>query len=242
MSIRDFDLLVTGHETEGCLAAVAAARTGARVGLLAPPGAMPGGLLTEDGLAFVDRDARHLTPPAQSPHDGLFGQFLAMAGVPLVALEARRGAATLHTLMLHAGVVIIGGDIASVRMEGDRLAAVVLTDGQELASRHVIDATPDLDVAERAGMRFATGFREYGDDRTLGISPLPLVHGVTPATILETCRRLQADPELEALKQRVFGDRRFLDLEAGADYVLVGPPHLGLAYQWWAPTPPPGTA
>jgi hypothetical protein len=223
----DFTLLVVGHETEGCLAAVAAARAGAKVGLVAPTGALLGGLLTEDGLAFVDRDARHLVPPQDSPHDGLFGQFLARAGVPLVALEARQGDATLRAMLAEAGVEVLAGAFGDLRSHS------LAVDGQPVGARHFIDATPDLDLAEMAGMSFATGFREYGDDRTLGISPLPLVHGVTPATIMETCARLQADPTLEALKQRFFGERRFLDLEAGGDYVLVGPPHLGLAYQRW---------
>jgi hypothetical protein len=225
----DFDLIVTGHETEGCLAAVAAARAGARTALVAPRGALLGGLLTEDGLAFVDRDARHLIPPQLSPHDGLFGRFLAEAGVPLVALEARHGHETLGKLL--AGVTLVEGELQGARAD-DRLRSITV-DGQELTARHFIDATPDLDLAERVGMTFATGFREYGDERTLGISPLPLVHGVTPTTIMETCRRLGADPELEGLKQKIFGARAFLELEAGDDYVLVGPPHLGLAYQRW---------
>ncbi|MDB5098765.1 MAG: hypothetical protein JWM80_3186 [Cyanobacteria bacterium RYN_339] len=230
MPATDFDLLVTGHETEGVLAAVAALRAGARVALAAPAGALLGGLLTEDGLAFVDRDSRHLIPPQDSPHDGLFGQFLARAGVPLVALEARRGHATLEEML--AGVTRLEGDATAVRLEAGRIVAVTVG-GQEVTSRHVIDATPDLDLAELAGMRFATGFQEYGDARSLGISPLPLVYGVTPAMIMETCRALSADSALEALKQRVFGDRAFLELGAGDDYVLVGPPHLGLAYHRW---------
>ncbi len=232
----DFDLLVVGNETEACLSAVAAARAGARTCLLIAPQAMLGGLLTEDGLSFVDRDARHLTPPAESPHDGLFGQFLARAGVPLVALEPLAGADTLADMLAEAGVTLIRADWSAVVPEGNRLRALTLATGETLSSRHFLDATPDGDLAEAAGMRFTSGFREYGLKKTLGISPLPVVKGVSPARILETCELLARNPELEALRRRIFGERRFLELDHGADYVLIGPPHLGLAYQLWRET------
>ncbi|HEY9721233.1 MAG TPA: FAD-dependent oxidoreductase [Oscillatoriaceae cyanobacterium] len=233
MQELDFDLLVVGDETEGCLAAVAGARAGARVGLLARPGRLLGGLLTEDGLAFVDRDSRHLIRPDASSHDGIFGEFLARAGVALVALPAGVGARTLRTMLDEAGVTCVTAAWTGLARETDRLWGVRLASGELLLASHFIDATPDGDLAEAAGVRFSNGFSEYGIPRYLGVSPLPVLHGVAPAEILETSRRLQADPGLEALRQRVFGERAFLDLDAGADYLLLGPPHLGLAYQRW---------
>jgi hypothetical protein len=194
---------------------------------------MLGGLLTEDGLAFVDRDSRHLTPPDASPADGLFAEFLARAGVALGALEPRRGDATLRQMLEAAGVTVIRADWEGVAVEGDRIRALRLQGGETVEARHYLDATPDGDLAASAGVAFTNGFSEYGITRYLGVSPLPVVDGVTPETIVETCRRLEADPELEALRVRTFGDRRFLELDHGVDYVLVGPPHLGLAYQRW---------
>jgi hypothetical protein len=228
-----FDLLVVGHETEGCLAAVAGARAGGRVALVVPPGALLGGLLTEDGLAFVDRDSRHLTAPSASPFDGLFAEFLTRAGVALVALDPHRGAAPLRAMLDTAGVTVIEAGWEGVSVEGDRLRALRLVGGEAVEARHFLDATPDGDLAEAAGVAFTNGFSEYGISRYLGVSPLPVVDGVTPEAIVETCRRLEADPALEALRARTFGDRRFLELDHGVDYVLVGPPHLGLAYQRW---------
>jgi hypothetical protein len=229
----DFDLLVVGNETEACLSAVAAARAGARTALVIPPQAMLGGLLTEDGLSFVDRDARHLIPPGDSPHDGLFGQFLARADVKLVALEPATGARALAEMLEASGVTVIRADWQGVVAEGDRLRALVLANGEALSARHFLDATPDGDLAEAAGVRFTFGFHEYGIPKTLGISPLPIVKGVSPERIVETCRQLAEVPELEALRTQVFGERSFLELDHGIDYVLVGPPHLGLAYQRW---------
>lgn len=229
---HDFDLLVVGHETEGCLAAVAGGRANLRTALLVPPGAMLGGLLTEDGLAFVDRDARHLKPPQDAPEDGLFSEFLAHAGVPLVALPAEVGARTLAGMLAEAGVTTIEAEWRGVRVEGGLVRAVAIDHG-EVTARHFIDATPDGDLAEAAGVRFTNGFAEYGLTKYLGVSPLPILHGVAPERIMATCEALQADPDLEAMRQRVFPGRAFLDLERGGDYVLVGPPHLGLAYQVW---------
>lgn len=229
----DFDLLVVGNETEACLSAIAAARAGARTGLILAPQALLGGLLTEDGLSFVDRDARHLIPPSLSPHDGLFGQFLSQAHVKLVALEPQLGDRTLALMLEAAGVTVIRDHWRAVATEDARLRALVLASGDSLAARHFIDGTPDGDLAEASGVRFTFGFHEYGIPKTLGISPLPVVKGVSPDRIVETCRSLAQNLELEALRARVFGERRFLDLEHGVDYVLIGPPHLGLAYQRW---------
>ncbi len=229
----DFDLLVVGNETEACLSAIAAARSGARTGLVVAPGALLGGLLTEDGLSFVDRDARHLIPPGNSPHDGLFGQFLARADVKLVALEPSTGDLTLAAMLEGAGVTLIRSEWQGAVVEGDRLRALVLADGNTLTARHFLDATPDGDFAQASGVRFTFGFQEYGIPNVLGISPLPIVKGVSPERIVDTCRRLAQDPELEALRERIFGERRFLELDHGVDYVLIGPPHLGLAYQRW---------
>lgn len=230
---RDFDLIIVGSETEGCLAAIAASRAGARTALVVAPGKLLGGLLTECGLAFVDRDSRHLTPPEASPHDGLFGHFLAAAGVPLVSLEAERGHHALGEMLAAAGVQVVEADWEILLVEGAHATALRLAGGETLSARHFIDATPDGDLAETAGIRFANGFSEYGIDRFLGVSPLPVVRGVTPEAIVEACERLAADPALEALRVKTFGARRFLDLDHGPDYVLVGPPHLGLAYQRW---------
>lgn len=229
----DFDLVVVGLEPEACLSAVSAQGAGARTALVASAGDLLGGLLTEDGLAFVDRDSRHLVPPDRSPHDGLFGQFLARAGVPLVALDPLVGDRTLRAMLQEAGVTLLVASWQRLVVEGDRAVALVLSDGSTLRARHFLDGTPDGDLAEAAGIRFTGGFSEYGLSRYLGVSPLPRVHGVTPERIVETCRSLAQDPELESLRERVFGDRRFLDLEHGGDYVLVGPPHLGLAFQRW---------
>jgi hypothetical protein len=231
-----FDLVVIGDETEACLGAVAAARAGARVCLLAPPDTLLGGLLTEDGLAFVDRDSRHLTPPAQSPHDGIFAEFLQRANVSLVALEPIVGHATLGLMLAEASVTVIFASRWQPVIEDGFIIAVRLSPDVSLEAKFFLDCTPDGDFAEACGMRFAHGFGEYGIDRYLGVSPLPVVEGVTPVCIQETCERLARETALVGLKERLFGDRPFLPFDAAEDYVLVGPPYLGLAFARWRET------
>lgn len=230
------DWVVVGHETEAVLAAVAGARLGLATVLVAPPGRLLGGLLTEGGLAFVDRDSRHLTPPASSPHDGIFAEFLDRAGVRLVALDPDRGVAALETMLAEAGVVVLRGHWAQARSRAsaDGLVLEALEiEGRWLEGKAFLDGTADGDLAETLGVPFATGFVEHGHSRVLGISPLPRVRGVTPETIVTTCRTLAGDPDLQARRQAAFGERRFLELEAADDWILIGPPYLALAFQRW---------
>lgn len=233
MSGQDFDLMVVGNETEACLSAVAAGRAGARVGLLHDPGRSFGGLLTDGGLAYVDRDSRHEFVADGANADGLFGEFLQRAGVRIVALDPVTGHSTLAAMMAEAGVMLLGDIPKAVQTASGRIQEVTLASGGTVRARHWLDATADGDLAEMAGVRFADGFREYGIDRYLGISPLPMIDGVDAATIAAGCERLAADPAMQAMRQDTFGERRFLDLDVGPDYVLVGPPFLGLAYQRW---------
>jgi hypothetical protein len=235
-SAPDFDLIVVGNETEACLSAVAGARAGAKVALLYDKAHRLGGLLTDGGLAFVDRDSRHEFVADGATQDGLFGRFLQRAGVRIVALDPQRGHDTLAAMLGEAGVTLVPGRPSRVRLEGSRITGLTTADGADLSARHWLDATPDGDLAELVGVTFADGFREYGVDRYLGISPLPLIDGVDGATIGAGCERLARDEDLQARRQRTFGDRRFLDLDVGPDYVLVGPPYLGLAYQRWRET------
>ena len=226
-----WDCLITGSETEACLAAVAAARAGSRTCLLLEHAERVGGILTWGGLAYVDRDSRHVHPPVVGGHDGLFGEFLARARVGLVALEPVRGREALRAMLAEAGVTVLTGRPVSVAVSDSRLNAVTLDTGDVITTRFAIDGSADGDLLELLGAEFEEGFRARGADRVLGTSPMPLLHGVTPEQIVETCRTLASDPALEALRREQFGDRPFLDLEQGEDWILVGPPHLGLAYR-----------
>lgn len=229
----EFDLIVVGNETEACLAAVAGAQAGASVALLHHGDRAFGGLLTDGGLAFVDRDARHEFVPDGATQDGIFGRFLQRAGVRLVALDPQQGHETLAAMMAEAGVHLVADHPILVDTEQGRIAGATLASGRSITARHWLDATPDGDFAELVGVRFAQGFREYLIDRCLGVSPLPLIDGVDAATIHATSARLAEDADLQARRQEVFGDRAFLDLDHGDDYVLIGPPYVGLAYQRW---------
>ncbi|MBI6546385.1 MAG: FAD-dependent oxidoreductase [Cyanobacteria bacterium NC_groundwater_1444_Ag_S-0.65um_54_12] len=228
----DFDLLVIGNETESVLAGVAAARAGAQTGLLVRPDQQLGGLLTSGGLAYVDRDQRHLLPPTRSPHDGIFAEFLARAGVRLVALDPASGERALSTMLQEAGVTVLSGNWDKPRSEGMSLCSLRVSD-VPISARFFLDATPDGDLLEALGEPLAFGFSEYQSDRLLAVSPLPRVLGVTPQEIVETYQRLAKVTELQDLRRQAFGERRFLDIECGEDYLLLGPPDLALAFMRW---------
>lgn len=231
--MTDFDLLVAGSEPEGCLSAVAGARAGARTGLVVPPDRWLGGLLTHGGLAFVDRDHRTVFDPAGFSKEGLYGEWLGRAGVRLVGLDPQRGHDALKGMLDEAGVTLVPGIVRQLKIKNRRVTALHLDSGDWLTAGHVLDATPDGDVAELAEGRFAYGFREYGISRTLGVSPLPLIEGVTAEGMLAASASLAQDPALQRLKRERFGDRAFLAPDQGTDYVLLGPPDIGLAYQQW---------
>lgn len=232
LSTYDFDLLVVGHQTEGALAAVAAGRAGAAVGLVIPQGRLLGGLLTEGGLAYVDRDSRHLRPYPDASQDGLFGEFLTKAGVKTVSLDPGRGSRTLLAMLRKARVVLLEGDFSEPRIETERLCALRVA-ASEISARFFLDATPDGDLLEALGEPFSWGFSEFGTSGLLGVSPLPVVRGVARSQIVATCEALGRDSELESRQREVFGDRVFLELEEGPDYLLIGPPRLALRYQIW---------
>ena len=225
------DCVVIGSEVEACLAAVAAARSGLNTCLVAEAPVRIGGILTWGGLAYIDRDSRHLFPPTVGGPDGLFGEFLVRAGVALVALDPDKGRRALLAMLREAGVQVRFARPVAVEVQQRRLQCIVLSDGERLACRHAIDGTPDGDLLELLGASFETGFTAHDVDRVLGTSPMPIVRGVSPQAIVETCRKLALDPSLEALRREQFGDRPFLGLEQGEDWILVGPPHLGLAYR-----------
>lgn len=229
----DFDLLVIGSEPEGCLAAVAGGRAGGRTGLVVSPGRWLGGLLTFGGLAFVDRDHRTVFDPTGFSKEGLYGEWLQRAGVRLVGLDPEKGDQALREMLIQAGVTVIEGAVRQVKIKNRQVSALELEDGTWLTAHCFLDATPDGDLAELAEVRFADGFREYGLSRRLGVSPLPLIEGVTAQEMLEASLRLSEDPAVQAARQQEFGDRQFLEPDHGADYVLIGPPHIGLAYQMW---------
>lgn len=175
-----YDVLVLGGGVSGSVAAIAAARAGARVLLVEEQGFL-GGSLTAMGVG-----------PMMSFHNGAGKQVI--RGIPdeLIDRLAARGASLGHipdtttycstvtpfdseemkieleTMLAEAGgEVLYHTQLAAAESDGNRLAAVVTCNKAGLTRFHAkifIDATGDADLAARAGVPFHHG--RASDGRT----------------------------------------------------------------------------
>lgn len=180
------DVVVAGAGTAGCLAALAAARHGARVMLIERYGYL-GGMLTAGnaGLTmytkFSGDDAQHSadlqalaeTPDAVHVAGGITmdlsrqlietGIGIGNSGQPgsYIFTSSEDFKRLLFELMAKAGVTLrLHSWVVDVIAEGDRLQALIVESksGREaILATQFIDATGDGDVAARAGVPFHVG-------------------------------------------------------------------------------------
>ena len=172
-SLSEFDVAVYGATAGGVLAAIAAARDGARVVLLEPGrhvgGMVSGGLGHTDygdrrvigGLAleFYKRVARHydtetwgLVGPEPHVAEEIFRRWLDEAGV----------------------VVVFDARLDQIRKDGRRIAQIVTEHGQVFGARVFIDAGYEGDLLARAGVSYAVGRESVSryDERWAGRRPI----------------------------------------------------------------------
>ena len=182
----DFDVLVCGAGPAGIAAALAAARSGARTGLVELHGCL-GGIWTAGMLSWI---LDHRNKP------GIMQEILARL--------AERGARTIHhdgastnaydveamkllldDLCLEAGVEIrLHTRVAAALREGERLAFAVIeskTGRQAIGARVFVDCTGDGDLAALAGCGFDLGHPETG--ATQPMSLMALLTGIRAAHI-----------------------------------------------------------
>jgi hypothetical protein len=175
------DVLVVGGTPAGVAAAVAAARCGKRVDLVATRPHL-GGILTD---AMMDQWDLNLSRDGMPIEGGIFKEIYARLGdsfTPARAAAVFDGMAASEPLIhVITGAVPIGVDtsnaaglrlVAGVRFRDERTRAAFAIDAP-----YVIDASDDGDVAALAGARFDLGRQDTGRDERM--QPVTLMFSLT---------------------------------------------------------------
>src|SRR5688572_17418166 len=154
MSSSDFDVLVVGGGHAGCEAAAAAARMGARVGLVSMSRDTIGAMSCNPAIGGLGKG--HLVREVDA-FDGLIARAADEAAIHYRMLNASKGAAVrgpriqadrrlykaaIHRLLdAQPGLEIVEGEAATLRIEGRRVTGLALADGREFDAGVVVLAT-----------------------------------------------------------------------------------------------------
>lgn len=148
-----FDVLVIGGGHAGCEAAAAAARMGARVGVVTFRYDMIGAMSCNPAIGGVGKG--HIVRELDAL-DGLMGRAADMAGIhyrmlnsskgkavhgPRVQADRTRYATAVQSMLSAAGVRVIEGEVASLLLSGRRVVGLNLADGEVIRAPTVILAT-----------------------------------------------------------------------------------------------------
>ncbi|MGE5598661.1 MAG: FAD-dependent oxidoreductase, partial [Bacteroidota bacterium] len=154
-----YDVIVYGADPEGIAAAVSAARNGQRT-LLADPRPAPGGLFVYGMLNSLDLNRGLDGSPLTR---GIFAEFLAGVGGRDSFDVATAAAVFRRMLDAEPGLTqVYGAGLGGVQTALGYLTAVKLG-GEWYAARSYIDASPDADLAARAGAPYSIGRAELGE-------------------------------------------------------------------------------
>src|SRR6202047_2844292 len=148
---RSFDVIVIGGGHAGCEAAAAAARMGARTGLITHRFATIGAMSCNPAIGGLGKG--HLVREIYAL-DGLMGRGADQGGIQFRVLNRRKGpavrgpraqaarrlsAAAMQRAVSHTpGLTVIEGEADDLAIEDGRAAGVKLADGRVLAAGAVV--------------------------------------------------------------------------------------------------------
>ncbi|GAC1578259.1 MAG: hypothetical protein NVS3B7_11840 [Candidatus Elarobacter sp.] len=189
-TVERTSVLVVGGTPAGVAAAVAAARRGADVTLIAR-GHVLGGVLAD---AMMDQWDLNVAPGGGAIQGGLFNEIHAALGDAFTPQAAAQTFAHL-TLAEPRIRVLMDARPAAVRTFASDAGRVVSNvtfvrangDAFDVAAKAVVDATDDGDVAAMAGARYGVGRQDTGLD--LRMQPVTLMftlHGVDWPRVVAT--------------------------------------------------------
>ena len=177
-----FDVLVIGAGHAGCEAATAAARRGAKVGLISFTAANLGQLSCNPSIGGVGKG--HLVRELDI-FDGLMARAADAATVhrrmlnrskgsavygPRVQADRTRYGIAVSRLVKESGVGLIEGEVARLDISGSRIEGVELTSGERLACRALVIATGTfLGATLFCGLEAVRGGR-VGERSSLGLA------------------------------------------------------------------------
>jgi FAD-dependent oxidoreductase family protein len=229
MRIRpEVDVLVCGGGTAGAVAAVAAARTGARTLLVEQYGSVGG--MASTGMSFL------------GVSDGSGQRALGGIGAELLDRLAATGAAfedrpdsqvgsvsvadpvalqqALLEMLLDAGVTfLLHTFCVDAVTDGSRVRGILAANKgglETVLGRAVVDTTGDADVAARAGARFVVG---RADDRLM--QPVTRIFRVSDVDVDEMLTYLRSHPEEMDLPERWDGGAAYTAQDLAARSVVM---------------------
>jgi hypothetical protein len=182
-ALHRFDVVVYGATAGGVLAAIAAARDGARVALL-EPGRHVGGMVS-GGLGHTDYGDRRVIGGMALEFYERVARFYGAETWGMVGPEPHVAEQIFRDWLDEAGIqVVFDARLDRVVKDGRRITQLVTEHGQAFGARVFVDASYEGDVLPRAEVSYAIGreaITQYGE-RWAGRRPiLPGQHNFSVA-------------------------------------------------------------
>jgi len=208
------DVLVVGGSPAGVAAAVAAARRGENVTLVAQRPVL-GGVLTD---ATMDQWDLNLAPDGAPIEGGIFSEIHAALGDAFTPNDAARvfgaivaGEPRIHTILDARPIAVRTSEATGGTAIGDVTFAHAGAADFTLSARVVIDATDDADVAALAGARYDVGRQDTGiDEKMQAVTLMFTIDGVDWPAVVRAYRPLVDGPG-GAIDRRAWGYAKLMD-------------------------------